>query len=171
MPPCVQHATHRDFFCSRLSSCGTVSCMCREINRGGLPMLYEIILDIAGPEIKCALEVGCQTSTACYAHGTKRSCWFTSQLLLGTAGPVQQEQDHCQSCLWHCPCMTAHTEQHMMQLVQASQGALYPHAVNGMPACLRKKENRGKQVAKLVEAGNCLFHQLCLHSHCVALQR
>lgn len=28
-----------------------------EINRGGLPMLYEIILEIAGPEIKCALEV------------------------------------------------------------------------------------------------------------------
>lgn len=30
---------------------------CREINKGGLPMLYEIILEIAGPEIKCALEV------------------------------------------------------------------------------------------------------------------
>ena len=28
-----------------------------EINKGGLPMLYEIILDIAGPELKCALEV------------------------------------------------------------------------------------------------------------------
>ena len=32
---------------------------CREINKGGLPMLYEIILEIAGPEIKCALEVIC----------------------------------------------------------------------------------------------------------------
>ena len=31
--------------------------VCREINRGGLPMLYEIIIEIAGPEIKCALEV------------------------------------------------------------------------------------------------------------------
>ena len=32
-------------------------CLCSEINKGGLPMLYEIILEIAGPEIKCALEV------------------------------------------------------------------------------------------------------------------
>lgn len=31
--------------------------VCSEINRGGLPMLYEIILEIAGPELKCALEV------------------------------------------------------------------------------------------------------------------
>ena len=31
---------------------------CREVNRGGLPMLYEILLEIAGPELKCALEVG-----------------------------------------------------------------------------------------------------------------
>ena len=29
----------------------------REVNRGGLPMLYEILLEIAGPELKCALEV------------------------------------------------------------------------------------------------------------------
>jgi len=31
--------------------------VCREVNKGGLPMLYEIILEIAGPEIKSALEV------------------------------------------------------------------------------------------------------------------
>ncbi len=35
----------------------TVSSVCREINMGGLPMLYEIITEIAGPEFKCALEV------------------------------------------------------------------------------------------------------------------
>ena len=29
----------------------------REVNKGGLPMLYEILLEIAGPELKCALEV------------------------------------------------------------------------------------------------------------------
>lgn len=33
------------------------SAIMAEINKGGLPMLYEIILEIAGPEIKCALEV------------------------------------------------------------------------------------------------------------------
>ncbi len=30
---------------------------CREVNKGGLPMLYEMILETSGPEIKCALEV------------------------------------------------------------------------------------------------------------------
>lgn len=31
--------------------------LCREINKAGLPGLYETILDTAGPEIKKALEV------------------------------------------------------------------------------------------------------------------
>ncbi|KAL3151003.1 hypothetical protein ABBQ38_012875 [Trebouxia sp. C0009 RCD-2024] len=33
------------------------SAIMAEVNRGGLPMLYEILLEIAGPELKCALEV------------------------------------------------------------------------------------------------------------------
>lgn len=35
---------------------------CREVNRGGLPMLYEMLLEISGPEVKCALEVSLQSS-------------------------------------------------------------------------------------------------------------
>ena len=34
--------------------------MRREINKGGLPQLYEVMLETAKPEIKCALEVASQ---------------------------------------------------------------------------------------------------------------
>ncbi|DBA84394.1 hypothetical protein WJX77_004255 [Trebouxia sp. C0004] len=33
------------------------SAIMAEVNKGGLPMLYEMILETSGPEIKCALEV------------------------------------------------------------------------------------------------------------------
>lgn len=40
------------------------TCVCRrEVNRGGLSMLYEILLEISGPEVKCALEVSVQSSS------------------------------------------------------------------------------------------------------------